>query len=205
MNYMPNINRRSFLVGSATAGLAVGFHIPFGTEASAQAMGPEVNAWVVIKPDDSVVIRVARSEMGQGTLTGLCQLVAEELECDWSKVSYEFPTPGENLARKRVWSDFFTAGSRGIRASNETVRKGGAAARIMLIQAAAHEWKVPASECSASNGVITHQASGRSTTFGKVASAASRIEPPAEIKLKDPKDWKIAGKGVKRLDTAVKV
>jgi isoquinoline 1-oxidoreductase beta subunit len=205
MNDMSNINRRSFLAGSATAGLAVGFHIPFGTEASAQLAGPEVNAWVVVKPDDSVVIRVARSEMGQGTLTGLCQLVAEELECDWSKVSYEFPTPGENLARKRVWSDFFTAGSRGIRASNETVRKGGAAARMMLIEAAANEWKVPASECSAANGVITHKASGRSTTFGKVASAASRIEPPADVKLKDPNDWKIAGRGVKRLDTAIKV
>ena len=164
-----------------------------------------MNAWVVVKPDDSVVIRVARSEMGQGTLTGLCQLVAEELECDWSKVSYEFPTPGENLARKRVWSDFFTAGSRGIRASHETVRKGGAAARMMLIQAAANEWKVPASECSAANSVITHKASGRSTTFGKVANAASKIEPPADVKLKDPKDWKIAGKGVKRLDTAIKV
>src|SRR5208282_1013788 len=205
MNYMPNMNRRTFLAGSATAGLAVGFHIPFGTEASAALAGPEVNAWVVVKPDDSVVIRVARSEMGQGTLTGLCQLVAEELECDWSKVSYEFPTPGENLARKRVWSDFFTAGSRGIRASNETVRKGGAAAREMLIQAAAAEWKVPASECSAANSVITHKASGRSTTFGKVAVAASKIEPPADVKLKDPKDWKIAGKGVKRLDTAIKV
>jgi len=205
MNYMPNVNRRTFLAGSATAGLAVGFHIPFGTEASAQLAGPEVNAWVVVKPDDSVVIRVARSEMGQGTLTGLCQLVAEELECDWSKVSYEFPTPGENLARKRVWSDFFTAGSRGIRASHETVRKGGAAARMMLIQAAANEWKVPASECSAANSVITHKASGRTTTFGKVANAASKIEPPADIKLKDPKDWKIVGKGVKRLDTAIKV
>src|SRR5580704_7342852 len=205
MNYMPNMNRRTFLVSSATAGLALAFHIPFGSEASAQLAGPEVNAWVVVKPDDSVVIRVARSEMGQGTLTGLCQLVAEELECDWSKVSYEFPTPGENLARKRVWSDFFTAGSRGIRASHETVRKGGAAARMMLIQAAANEWKVPASECSAANGVISHKTSGRSTTFGKVATAASRIEPPADVKLKDPKDWKIAGKGVKRLDTAVKV
>src|ERR1700758_3954725 len=192
MNYMPNVNRRTFLAGSATAGLAVGFHIPFGTEASAQLTTPEVNAWVVVKPDDTVVIRVVRSEMGQGTLTGLCQLVAEELECDWSTVSYEFPTPGENLARKRVWSDFFTAGSRGIRASNETVRKGGAAAREMLIQAAANEWKVPASECAASASVNTHAKSGRRTTFGKVADAASKVEPPAEVKLKDPKDWKIA-------------
>jgi isoquinoline 1-oxidoreductase beta subunit len=205
MNYMPNMNRRSFLVGSSTAGLAVGFHVPFGTEASAELASPEVNAWVVVKPDDTVVIRVARSEMGQGTLTGLCQLVAEELDCDWSKVTYEFPTPGENLARKRVWSDFFTAGSRGIRASNEYVRKGGAAAREMLIQAAAKEWNVPASECKADAGVITHAKSNRSTTFGKVASAASKIEPPTDVKLKDPKDWKIAGKGVKRLDTPLKV
>jgi isoquinoline 1-oxidoreductase beta subunit len=205
MNFIPKLDRRSFLVGSTTAGLALGFHIPFADEAAAQVAGPEVNAWVVIKPDESVVIRVARSEMGQGTLTGLCQLVAEELECDWSKVSYEFPTPGQNVARKRVWGDFFTAGSRGIRESNEFVRKGGAAARMMLVQAAADEWKVPAAECSAANGVITHKASNKTTTYGKVAAAAAKVEPPKEITLKDPKDWKIIGKGVKRLDTADKV
>ena len=141
MNYMPKLDRRTFLVGSTAAGLSLGFHIPFSGEAEAQVAGPEVNAWVVVKPDESVVIRVARSEMGQGTLTGLCQMVAEELECDWSKVGFEFPTPGENVARKRVWADFFTAGSRGIRASEQVVRKGGAAARMMLIAAAASEWR----------------------------------------------------------------
>jgi isoquinoline 1-oxidoreductase beta subunit len=205
MNAITNVNRRSFLVGAGVAGLSLGFHIPFPGEAEAGEATPEVNAWVVIKPDETVVIRVARSEMGQGSLTGLCQMVAEELECDWSKVTYEFPTPGQNVARKRVWADFFTAGSRGIRASEQTVRKGGAAARIMLIEAAANVWKVPAAECSAASGVITHKASGRMTTFGKVAEAAAKIEPPADIKLKDPKDWKIIGKGVKRLDTADKV
>jgi isoquinoline 1-oxidoreductase beta subunit len=202
---MPNINRRDFLVGSGVAGLALGFHIPFPDEAAAQVAGPEVNAWVVVKPDESVVIRVARSEMGQGTLTGLCQMVAEELECDWSKVGYEFPTPGQNVARKRAWADFFTAGSRGIRSSEQVVRKGGAAAREMLIAAAAKEWKVPAADCKAANGVITHTSSGRSTTFGKVADAAGKLEPPADVKLKDPKDWKIIGKGMKRLDTLPKV
>jgi isoquinoline 1-oxidoreductase beta subunit len=151
------------------------------------------------------VIRIARSEMGQGTLTGLAQFVAEELECDWSKVTTEYPTPGQNVARKRVWGDFFTAGSQGIRSSQDFVRKGGAAARIMLIEAAANEWKVPASECSASNSVITHNPSGRTTTFGKVAAAAAKVEPPKDVPLKDPKDWKIIGKGVKRLDTAPKV
>src|SRR6202011_5420616 len=204
MNCVAKINRRSFVVGTAAAGggLALGFDLPFGPKlAQAEVGGPEVNAWVVVQPDETVIIRIARSEMGQGTLTGLAQLAAEELECDWSKVAYEFPTPGQNVARKRVWGDFFTAGSRGIRASNEFVRKGGAAARMMLVQAAANEWKVPAQECTAANGVITHKASNRSTTYGKVADAAGRVEPPTEIKLKDPKDWKIIGKGVKRLDS----
>jgi len=162
---------------------------------------------VVIRPDDTVVIRIARSEMGQGTLTGLAQLVAEELECDWSKVTTEYPTPGQSVARKRVWGDFSTGGSAGIRRSNEYVRQGGAAARMMLIQAAANEWKVPVGECSAANSIITHTPSGRTVSYGKVAEAAARLEPPKhpkDIKLKDPKDWKLAGKGVKRLDTADK-
>jgi isoquinoline 1-oxidoreductase beta subunit len=203
MTYISNLDRRSFLIGSASAvgGLSVGFNIPLGDEAAAAEAAPEVNAWVVIRPDETVVIRIARSEMGQGTLTGLAQLVAEELECDWSKVTYEFPTPGQNVARKRVWGNFFTAGSQGIRTSIELVGKGGAAARMMLVQAAADGWKVPASECVAENGVITHKASKRHTTFGKVAKAAAKVEPPKEIKLKDPKDWKIVGKGLKRLDT----
>jgi len=143
--------------------------------------------------------------MGQGSMTGLAQLVAEELECDWSKVSTEFPTPGQNLARNLVWGRQFTAGSRAIRESHEYVRKAGATARTMLIQAAANEWKVPAAECSASNSVITHRLSGRTTTYGKVAEAAAKIEPPKEVALKDPKDWKIAGKPLKRLDTPPKV
>jgi len=208
MNCVAKINRRSFVVGTGavSGGLALGFDLPFGPKlAQAEVGGPEVNAWVVVQPDETVIIRIARSEMGQGTLTGLAQLAAEELECDWSKVKYEFPTPGQNVARKRVWGDFFTAGSRGIRESNDFVRKGGAAARIMLVQAAAEQWKVPAAECTAADGVITHKASSRTTTYGKVADAAGKIEPPTDIKLKDPKDWKIIGKGLKRLDTAEKV
>jgi isoquinoline 1-oxidoreductase subunit beta len=161
------LNRRSFVVGSAAAGagLALGLKIPFGPSVvRAQDGSPEVNAWVVIRPDDTVVIRIARSEMGQGTLTGLAQMVAEELECDWSKVKTEYPTPGQSVARKRVWGDFSTGGSRGIRDSHQYVRQGGATARTMLVQAAADAWKVPASECSAANSVITHRPSGRTTT-----------------------------------------
>ena len=208
MNHMPTLNRRAFVIGTAAAGagLALGLDIPFGgpTVVRAADGSPEVNAWVVIRPDDTVVIRIARSEMGQGTLTGLAQLVAEELECDWSKVTTEYPTPGQSVARKRAWGDFSTGGSRGIRTSQDYVRKGGATARVMLIQAAANEWKVPASECTAANSVITHTPSGKTTTYGKVAEAAAKLEPPADVKLKDPKDWKIAGKGVKRLDTVDK-
>ena len=209
MNYVPKIDRRSFVVSAAAVGggLALGLDLPFGGPQviRAQDGSPEVNAWVVIRPDDTVVIRIARSEMGQGTLTGLAQLVAEELECDWSKVTTEYPTPGQNVARKRVWGDMSTGGSRGIRDSQDYVRKGGATAREMLKQAAANEWKVPVSEVSAANGVITHTPSGRTTTYGKVAEAAAKLEPPKDVKLKDPKDWKIAGKGVKRLDTADKL
>ena len=210
------LSRRSFLVGTAAAsgGLSLGFHVPFGIEdAAAQKAaatanpGAEVNAWVFIKPNDTVVVRIARSEMGQGTLTGLAQLVVEELECDWNKVTTEYPTPGQNLARNRVWGDMSTGGSRGIRSSHEYVRKGGAAARSMLLQAAAERWKVPVADLTVSKGVVTHAASKRSTTYGKLAAAAAKLPPPdpKEIKLKDPKDWTVAGQSMKRLDTAEKV
>src|SRR5215467_836929 len=200
------VSRRFFLAGVAAAGegLSLGFHIPF-SGALAADNPPEVNAWVVVRPDDTIVIRIARSEMGQGTMTGLAQLVAEELECDWSKVTTEFPTPAENASRKRVWGNLSTGGSRGIRDSHQYVREGGAAARDMLIRAAAMGWGVPAEECSAANSIITHKSSGRTTTFGKVAAEAAKLDPPKDVKLKDPKDWKIAGKGIKRLDTADKV
>ena len=200
----PKLDRRAFVIGTAAAGagLTVGFSLDPADAADAT---PEVNAWAVINPDDSVVIRIAKSEMGQGTLTGLAQLTAEELGCDWSKVSTEFPTPGQNVARKRVWGDYFTAGSQGVRSSQELVRKGGAAARMMLIQAAANDWKVPAEECSAANSVISHTKTDRKTTFGKVAAAAAKIDPPKDIPLKDPKTWTIAGKPLKRLDTPPKI
>ena len=199
------LSRRQFLTSSAAGGLMVAFHVPFAGSAMAQGVVPEINAWVVIRPDDTVVVRIARSEMGQGTLTGLAQLVAEELECDWAKVTTEYPTPGQNLARNRAWGNFSTGGSRGIRESHDYVRKGGATARVMLVQAAADEWKVPATECRVANSVITHGPSNRSTTFGKVAAAAARLTPPADVPLKDPKTWKVVGKRLARLDTVDKV
>ncbi len=204
------LSRRMFLGSSAAAaagGLVVAFRIPLMGEAQAQTTLPaEVNAWVVVNPDDSIVIRIARSEMGQGTLTGLAQLVAEELDANWAKVTTEYPTPGQNLARNRVWGNFGTGGSQGIRQSNEYVRKGGAAARMMLIQAAAEEWKVPASECRAASSIVSHPPTGRTVSYGKVADAAGKLTAPlpANVALKDPKDWKLAGKRLARLDTVDK-
>src|SRR5256712_5994401 len=209
MNYMPKIDRRAFVVSAAAAGggLALGFDLPFGGPQVIRAAdgSSEINAWVVIRPDDTVVVRIARSEMGQGTLTGPARMVARELEADWTKVTNEYPTPGQSVARKRVWGNFSTGGSRGIRESNEYVRKGGATARMMLVQAAANAWSVPAAECSAANSVVTHKPSGRTTTYGKVAEAAAKLTPPAEVTLKDPKEWKLIGKSVKRLDTMDKL
>jgi len=208
-----NLSRRRFIVSSAAAGggLALGVYLPFSTApAAAQGAagrGAEVNLWVVVKPDDTCVIRIARAEMGQGTRTGLAQLVAEELECDWKKVTTESITAAQNYATKRAWGDMSTAGSRGIRTSQDYVRRGGAVARMMLLQAAADQWQAPVGEVSVANGVITHAPSGRSTTYGKVAAAAARLTPPdpKSIRLKNPKDWKIAGKPVKRVDTADKL
>jgi isoquinoline 1-oxidoreductase beta subunit len=205
------ISRRKFIVGSAavaSGGLALGLNVPFGVgTVQAQDAATEVNIWVAIKPDDTCVIRIARSEMGQGTLTGIAQLVAEELECDWSKVATEGITPGRNLASKRAWGEMGTGGSRGIRTSQDYVRRGGAAARLMLLQAAADQWNVPVGELTASDGIIKHAASKRSVRYGEVAAAAAKLTPPdpKTIALKDPKDWKIAGKPLKRLDTADKL
>jgi isoquinoline 1-oxidoreductase subunit beta len=207
------LSRRTFVVGTtavAGGGLALGFHMPADAataRAAAANEGVEVNAWVVVKPDDACVIRIARTEMGQGTRTGLAQLVAEELECDWKKVTTDSITPGQNLARKRVWGEMGTGGSRGIRTSHDYVRRGGAAARMMLLQAAADRWNVPVGELTVSDGVISHAGSKRSISYGKVAAAAAKLPPPDpnSITLKNPHDWKIAGKPIRRLDTAEKL
>jgi isoquinoline 1-oxidoreductase beta subunit len=203
------LTRRQFVISSglASGGLAVGFHFPAAAQSAGSANGAEINAWVIVRPDDSCVIRVARAEMGQGTHTGLVQLVAEELECDWSKVSLQAVTPGQNLARKRVWRNMATGGSRGIRESQEYVRQGGAAARMMLLQAAANQWGVPVSELKVDKGVVSHAASGQSARYGALAAQAALLPAPdaKSIVLKSPRDWKLAGRSPHRLDTAPKV
>jgi isoquinoline 1-oxidoreductase subunit beta len=200
-------SRRAFLKASAAlgGGFALEFSFPLASAAAPGVAAAEVNAWILIHPDDKVVIRIARSEMGQGTLTALAQLVAEELDCDWAQVSTEFASPNESVRRNRIWGSMSTGGSQGVRASQDYVRKAGASAREMLVSAAAAQWKVSASECMADRGVISHRPTGKKVRYGEVAAAAARLAPPRDVKLRDPKDWKIAGKPVHRLDTPDKV
>ncbi|WP_431302114.1 molybdopterin cofactor-binding domain-containing protein [Sediminicoccus sp. BL-A-41-H5] len=206
MNHI-RTSRRSLM--QAAGALVVGFHLaPRGTLAQGASSSPdatpEINAWVVIHPDDRVVLRMARTEMGQGTRTGLCQMIAEELHCDWSKISTEYVTPGQSLARNRAWGNFLTAGSQGIRQSQDYVRRGGAAARIMLVQAAAARWGVEPATCTAKDSVITHTPTGRTLRYGEVAAEAARLSPPTQVPLKEPGQWTLIGHSVPRLDTADK-
>jgi isoquinoline 1-oxidoreductase beta subunit len=199
------LRRRAFIgtIAAVSGGMALGWRVPALAQGQSQAQA--LGIWVVISPDDTTTIRIARSEMGQGTFTGLAQLVADELDANWQYVRAEYVSPDDNLANKRAWGDMSTGGSRGIRGSVDYVRKGGAAARAMLIQAAAQRWNVPASECDAAGSVITHTPSGRTLRYGEVAADAAKLPVPSEVTLKTPAQWTIIGKGVKRLDTADKL
>ena len=200
-----DLDRRSFLVAAsaATGGLTLGFAIPFAARATDAAA--DITCWIAITPDDTVTIRVARSEMGQGAMTGLAMLVAEELECDWSKVRTEFVSARLNFIKNRIWGDTSTGASRSIASSQAYLRRAGATARAMLIAAAAAQWRVPPEQCVAANGVIRHPPSGRTVSDGAIAPAAAAIEPPAEIELKPTSEWKLAGTPQKRLDVLDKI
>src|SRR5262249_55171940 len=191
---MNGLTRRSFL---KTAGaLLLGVHLP----ARAQAGRGEINAWVMVLPNDQVIIRYARSEMGQGSMTAVGQLVAEELDCDWRNVRVDYADSNDQLRRKRVWGPMSTAGSRTIRESQEAMRNAGAAAREMLVAAAAQGWGVAATECRATSGVIAHTPSGRRITYGRVAAGAAKLPVPKQVGLKAQADWKLAGKPLARID-----
>ena len=214
MSELLKLNRRAFLVRSALAGsgLLVGFHLPAMRKLAAAPLTTpageqpvEVNAWIEIQPDDSVLIRVARSEMGQGVFTALPMLVAEELACDWNRVRAEYAAASANLRRDNVYGSMSTGGSRSVRGSQEYLRTAGAVARELLVGAAARRWGVPAEECQAENGVITHTPSGRTLGFGAVAAEAAGLEPPQTVFLKEPDEWQLLGTSVARLDTPDKI
>ena len=207
---MLRVNRRSFLASSVAGAFVLAWKIPASAAAmtkgaAGEAAAAELGVWAVVNPDNTITIRIARTEMGQGTMTGLAQLVADEMDAAWEQVRAEYVPPHVNFANKRAWGDMSTGGSRGIRASVDYVRKGGAVARAMLVSAAAKSWNVPASEITVSAGVVSHAKSGKKSNFGDLAAVAATIPVPTEVKVKDEKQWTIIGKPVKRLDTKPKL
>lgn len=210
------VSRRKFIVSglSAAGGLALGFSFP--GLASARPLGPapwsneavvpdEISAWIVIDPDETITIRIPHSEMGQGAATSNPMLVAEELECDWTKIKGEFASPNRNVREKNVYRDQNTVGSRGVATSWQYLQQAGASARARLIQAAANRWNVAASECAAENGAVVHKATNRRLTYGQVAGDAAKIKLDKEPAIKTPDQFKLIGKPIPRLDTPVKV
>jgi isoquinoline 1-oxidoreductase beta subunit len=209
--------RRRFITAAASAagGLALGFFYPGRSHAAGIAASPwgadtpagpqEINAWIVIDPDNSVLIRFARAEMGQGSFTALPKIVAEELECDWSLVKTEYASPHRQHLENKVYGDMLTAASRSVRMSRIYLQQAGASARERLIAAAAARWQVKSSECEARNSKVIHKQSGKTFDYGSLAHEASLIKLDAEPKIKSPDQFKLVGKSTARLDVPLKV
>jgi isoquinoline 1-oxidoreductase beta subunit len=210
-----SITRRHFVVASASAagGLAISVAFPGLADAAsigAQAWGPEstpneINAFLAIDPDGSILIRSPHQEMGQGAITALPMIVAEELECDWSKVKVEYASPARNLREKNVYGEMTTVGSRGVRTSWQMLLQAGASARERLIAAGAQRWNVSPSDCEASNSKIIHKATGRSFDYGALAADAANIKLDKEPAIRTPDQFKLIGKRLARLDTPLKI
>jgi isoquinoline 1-oxidoreductase beta subunit len=211
------LTRRHFIVTASTAagGLMVGIGAaPRRAEAVTIAAQPwdesaynqhEIDAWIVIDPDDSVLIRYQRSEMGQGSMTALPMIITEELQCDWSKVRIEYASPNRNFRENKVYGDMFSSGSRSVRASREKMQQVGASARERLIAAAAARWSVPAPECTAVSGVVTHGPSGRTLRYGELAAHAAKIKLATEPAIKTPDQYTFIGKPMPRVDVIHKI
>jgi isoquinoline 1-oxidoreductase beta subunit len=210
-----SVSRRQFVVSSASAagGLAISVAFPNLAGAAgiaAQTWGADstpndINAFLAIDPDGAILIRSPHAEMGQGAITALPMIVAEELECDWSKVKVEYAAAARNLREKGVYGEMATVGSRGVRTSWQMLLQAGASARVRLIAAAAQRWIVPAAECEAANSKVTHQKSGRSLDYGALAADAGKIKLDAEPVIRTPDQFKVIGKPLARLDTPLKI
>src|SRR3984885_5153277 len=207
----PSLNRRAFTFGisAAIGGLVIGVPSLAASPVTGRRtrLDPpaEVTIWVVIEPDDTTIIRIARSEMGQGSFTALAMLVAEDMECDWSRVRAEYVDTHENVVRSRPWGDMVTAGSLAIRASQSYLRKAGAQARTMLIAEAAARWRVPVATCHARDSRVDHPATSRSLRYGELAGGAAGRPIPIDVELKSPSQWRLIGTPAPRLDTPEKV
>jgi isoquinoline 1-oxidoreductase beta subunit len=199
---MSAVNRRGFLKVSAGAagGLLVGFYIPEGSKLAADTAGAaKLNTYVHIGTDDTVTFTITKSEMGQGTLTSLSQILADELDCDWKKIQTEIPSPEPQFGMMGAY------GSLSVRTTYATLRQAGAGARDMLVQAAAQKWGVDKSQCRTENGAVVNSSTNARLTYGSLADAAAKLPAPSNVTLKDPKQFKLIGTSVKRVDTAAKV
>ena len=201
-------SRRQFLFASAaiSGGFALGFALPQGkAHAAAAAENTRVNIWVEVAADDTVTIRYARSEMGQGSLTSAPQLVADELDANWDQVRIAYVDVNEHIRMANAWGSMATVGSQTIRNSQSYLREAGATARAMLVAAAAQSWSVPAGEITVSNGIVSHAASGRQSGFGALAALAATLPVPGTVTLKDPANWSIIGQSMSRVDIPASV
>jgi len=212
MNQIAKLSRRQFVAASLTAagGLAISVNaataavigaVPYGEPTAPN----EINAFLSIEPDGTILIRSPHSEMGQGAVTSLPMIVAEELECDWAKVKVEYASPTRNLRENMVYGDMVTAGSRGVRMSWKMLQQAGASARVRLIAAAAKRWGVPEAECAAANSKVTHTASGRSLDYAALVADAAKVTLAAEPAIRTPDKFKLIGKPLARLDTPLKI
>ncbi|HYT98938.1 MAG TPA: xanthine dehydrogenase family protein molybdopterin-binding subunit [Gemmatimonadales bacterium] len=207
MSTPTQVTRRAFLetAGAASAGLVISFYLPSGPRFRSTTAGPFApNAWLRIGADESVLVIVDRSEMGQGVTTALPMLLAEELEADWSKIRIEF-APADKAYTNPMFGMQGTGGSTSVRAAYTPLRKAGAAARELLLAAAAQTWGVEKAECRAERGAVVHASSKRRLTYGTLVAKAATLTAPPDVPLKDRKDWKILGTRVRRLDTPPKV
>src|SRR5271155_4262426 len=206
------VNRRDFILTavSLAGGLMIGIGAaPRSARASAISMQPwndnayaknEINAWIAIDPDDSILIRYQRSEMGQGSMTALPMMITEELQCDWSKVRIEYASANRSVREHRVYGDMYSHGSMSVRESQKKMQQVGASARERIIAAAAARWKVSASECVAAQSVVTHRRSGRTLRYGELAAEAAKVKLAKEPAIKTPDQFTFIPRRMPRVD-----
>ena len=207
---MSDISRRQFLQSSVSlaGGMLLGFHLPVFAKASpyeaTEITGSEINAWLAIEPDESIIIRVAQSEMGQGVMTALPMIVADELEADWRNVRVEYADVNRHNREQGVYGAMGTGGSQAVRRSRPYLQQAGAEAREKLIKAAAETWGVDPADCYADYGEVHHKPDRRKVKYGQIAKLAAEVSV-ANVKIKSPEDFSLMGLPTKRLDTPAKV
>jgi isoquinoline 1-oxidoreductase beta subunit len=213
-----NLTRRHFILTatSAAGGLMIGIGAaPAIAEAATVVAQPwnednayaanEIDAWIAIDPDDSILIRYPRSEMGQGSMTALPMIITEELHCDWSKVRVEYASANRNVRENKLYGPMVSAGSRTVRGTQKKMQQVGASARERLIAAAAARWNVPASECTAASSIVSHGPSGRTLRYGELTADAAKIKLAQEPAIKTPDKFTFIGTPMPRIDVVHKI